>query len=49
MPYRETKDTGAQRREDNLLMFGIGALSRRLAPMATGKTTVSQCGLSTAT
>jgi zinc protease len=34
MPYRETKDTGAQRREDNLLMFGIGALSRRLAPMA---------------
>ena len=34
MPYRELKDTGAQRRLDNLLMFGIGAFSRRLAPMA---------------
>ncbi len=33
-PYARQKDTGAQRRLDNLLMFGIGALGRRLAPMA---------------
>lgn len=33
-PYAKQKDTGAQRRLDNLLMFGIGALGRRLAPMA---------------
>ena len=33
MPYRKGADTGAQRREDNLLMFAIGALSRRLSPM----------------
>ena len=33
-PYAKQTDTGAQRRLDNLLMFGIGALSRRLAPMA---------------
>ena len=33
MPYRKVADTGAQRREDNLLMFAIGALSRRLSPM----------------
>lgn len=33
-PFRKQTDTGAQRRLDNLLMFGIGALSRRLAPMA---------------
>ncbi len=34
MPYEEQTDTGAQRRADNLLMFGIGAFSRRLAPIA---------------
>jgi len=34
MPYTDPPDTGAQRREDNLLMFGIGAIGRRLAPMA---------------
>ncbi|MEQ1784623.1 MAG: insulinase family protein, partial [Hyphomonadaceae bacterium] len=34
MPYRKVTDTGGQRREDNLLMFAIGALSRRLSPMA---------------
>lgn len=33
-PYRQVVDTGAQRREDNLLMFAIAALSRRLSPMA---------------
>jgi zinc protease len=33
-PYRKQKDTGAQRRLDNLLMFGIGAFGRRLSPMA---------------
>lgn len=33
MPYRKVADTGAQRREDNLLMFAIGTLSRRLSPM----------------
>ena len=33
-PHRKQKDTSAQRRLDNLLMFGIGALSRRLGPMA---------------
>ncbi len=33
MPYRKVADTGAQRREDNLLMFAIAALSRRLSPM----------------
>ena len=33
MPYHKVADTGAQRREDNLLMFAIGALSRRLSPM----------------
>lgn len=32
-PFRKVADTGAQRREDNLLMFAIGALSRRLSPM----------------
>ena len=34
MPYRHQTDTGAQRRLDNLLMFGISAFGRRLAPMA---------------
>ena len=34
MPFHEPPDTGSQRRADNLLMFGIGALARRLAPMA---------------
>jgi len=34
MPYVDTADTMAQRREDNLLMFAIGAIGRRLAPMA---------------
>jgi len=34
MPYTNLPDTGANRREDNLLMFGIGAIGRRLAPMA---------------
>jgi zinc protease len=34
MPYREQPDTAAQRREDNILMFAIGALGRRLSPMA---------------
>lgn len=33
-PYAKQKDTGAQRRLDNLLMFGIGAFGRRLSPMA---------------
>ncbi|RYY95180.1 MAG: insulinase family protein, partial [Alphaproteobacteria bacterium] len=34
LPYVDTPDTAAQRREDNLLMFAIGAIGRRLAPMA---------------
>src|SRR5690606_141205 len=34
LPYTDTPDTAAQRREDNLLMFAIGAIGRRLAPMA---------------
>ncbi len=34
LPYTDTSDTAAQRREDNLLMFAIGAIGRRLAPMA---------------
>jgi len=34
MPYANLTDTAAQRREDNLLMFAIGAIGRRLAPMA---------------
>ena len=34
MPFTDPADTAAQRREDNLLMFGIGAIGRRLAPMA---------------
>lgn len=34
MPFSEAPDTGAQRRADNLLMFGISAFGRRLAPMA---------------
>lgn len=34
LPYVDTPDTSAQRREDNLLMFAIGAIGRRLAPMA---------------
>lgn len=33
MPYTDLPDTGANRREDNLLMFGIAAIGRRLAPM----------------
>lgn len=33
MPYAKEPDTAAQRRLDNLLMFGVGAFSRRLAPM----------------
>jgi zinc protease len=33
-PYHDEPDTAAQRRLDNLLMFGIGALGRRLAPLA---------------
>ncbi len=32
-PFRKVKDTAAQRRLDNLLMFAVGALSRRLSPM----------------
>jgi zinc protease len=32
-PWRKEIDTGAQRREDNLLMFATGAINRRLAPM----------------
>ncbi len=34
MPYTNPADTAAKRREDNLLMFAIGAIGRRLAPMA---------------
>ncbi|MDP3491745.1 MAG: insulinase family protein [Hyphomonadaceae bacterium] len=34
MPYTDLPDTAANRREDNLLMFGISAIGRRLAPMA---------------
>ena len=34
MPYTDLPDTAANRREDNLLMFGIGAIGRRLAPIA---------------
>lgn len=30
-------DTGAQRRADNLLMFGIGAVQRRMAPLANAE------------
>jgi zinc protease len=33
-PFTRDVDTGAQRRADNLLMFGIGALQRRLGPLA---------------
>lgn len=33
MPYTNLADTAAKRREDNLLMFAIGAIGRRLAPM----------------
>ena len=33
-PFTEAVDTLAQRRADNMLMFGIGAVQRRLAPMA---------------
>ena len=33
MPYTDLPDTGANRREDNLLMFGTAAIGRRLAPM----------------
>ena len=33
LPFRDEPDTAAQRRADNLLMFAIGALSRRLAPL----------------
>lgn len=36
-PYTDAADTAAQRRLDNLLMFGIGALGRRLAPMANAQ------------
>jgi len=36
-PYRDEPDTAGQRRLDNLLMFGIGALGRRLAPMANAE------------
>ena len=34
MPFDEPPDTAAQRRADNLLMFGISAFGRRLAPRA---------------
>jgi zinc protease len=37
MPFREETDTAAQRRADNLLMFAIGALSRRLAPLTNAE------------
>ncbi len=36
-PYKDEPDTAGQRRLDNLLMFGIGALGRRLAPMANAE------------
>jgi zinc protease len=32
-PFVPDVDTGAQRRADNLLMFGVGAVQRRLAPL----------------
>ena len=35
--YVEVPDTLAQRRADNLLMFGIGALQRRLAPLVNAE------------
>jgi zinc protease len=37
MPFRKEIDTGAQRRSDNLLMFAIASLGRRLAPLANSE------------
>ncbi len=37
MPFHDLPDTAANRREDNLLMFAISALGRRLAPMANAE------------
>ena len=36
-PFVELPDTLAQRRDDNMLMFGIGAVQRRLAPLANAE------------
>jgi zinc protease len=37
MPFKEEIDTAAQRKADNLLMFAIAALGRRLAPLANSE------------
>jgi zinc protease len=37
MPFREEVDTAAQRKADNLLMFAIASLGRRLAPLANSE------------
>lgn len=37
-PFTRDVDTGAQRRADNLLMFGVGAVQRRLAPLVNSET-----------
>ena len=36
-PFTPDIDTGAQRRADNVLMFGIGAVQRRLAPLVNAE------------
>ncbi len=36
-PFVLDTDTGAQRQADNILMFGIGAVQRRLAPMVNSE------------
>lgn len=36
-PYVDDVDTLAQRRDDNMLMFGIGAVQRRLAPLVNAE------------
>lgn len=36
-PFTDAHDTLAQRRDDNMLMFGIGAVQRRLAPLANAE------------
>lgn len=36
-PFFDVRDTLAQRRDDNMLMFGIGAVQRRLAPLANAE------------
>lgn len=36
-PFTDASDTMAQRRDDNMLMFGIGAVQRRLAPLANAE------------